>query len=33
MPIKDAAALVDINYSTAKHIVKYYKQSGTVETK
>ena len=33
MPIKDAAALVNINYSTAKHIIKYYKETGNVESK
>lgn len=33
MTIKDAAKELDINYSTAKHIMKVYRQSGEVETK
>ena len=32
-PIKDAALELGINYSTAKHIVKHYKETGHVETK
>ena len=30
--IKEAALLLGINYSTAKHIVKTYKRTGEVET-
>jgi transposase len=30
--IKEASRLMDINYSTAKHIIKEYKRTGTVET-
>lgn len=33
MTIKDAAKYLDINYSTAKHIMKVYRQTGEVETK
>lgn len=33
MTIKDAAKLLEINYSTAKHIVKVFRQTGEVETK
>jgi predicted DNA-binding protein (UPF0251 family) len=33
MTIKDAAKVIGINYSTAKHIVKVYRKTGTVETK
>ena len=33
MTIKDAAKEIGINYSTAKHIVKVYRKTGTVETK
>lgn len=33
LTIKDAAKELDINYSTAKHIMKVYRQSGEVETK
>lgn len=30
--IKDASDMLEINYSTAKHIVKNYKESGSVQT-
>jgi len=30
--IKEAALSLKINYSTAKHIVKQYKKSGSFET-
>jgi len=33
MTIKDAAKQLDINYSTAKHIMKVYRKTGEVETK
>lgn len=33
MTIKDAAKYLDVNYSTAKHIMKVYRQTGEVETK
>lgn len=33
MTIKDAAKQLEINYSTAKHIMKVYRQTGEVETK
>ena len=33
MTIKDAAKQLDINYSTAKHIIKVYRQTGETETK
>ena len=33
IPIKEAAARLNINYSTAKHIIKYFKKNGIVETK
>lgn len=33
MTIKDAAKAFDINYSTAKHIMKVFRQTGEVETK
>ena len=33
LTIKDAARELDINYSTAKHIMKVYRQTGEVETK
>jgi transposase len=32
MTIKEAAESLDINYSTAKHIIKNYKDSGSVQT-
>ena len=33
MQIKDAAEKLDINYSTAKHIIKHFKETGNCETK
>lgn len=33
MTIKDAAKELDINYSTAKHIMKVFRQTGETETK
>lgn len=33
LTIKDAAKELDINYSTAKHIMKVFRQTGEVETK
>lgn len=33
LTIKDAAKILDVNYSTAKHIMKVYRQTGEVETK
>lgn len=33
MTIKDAAKVLDINYSTAKHIIKVYRKTGETETK
>ena len=33
LTIKDAAKELEINYSTAKHIMKVYRKSGEVETK
>ena len=33
MTIKDAAKYLEINYSTAKHIMKVFRQTGEVETK
>lgn len=33
LTIKDAAKELEINYSTAKHIMKVYRQTGEVETK
>ena len=33
MTIKDAAKALDINYSTAKHIIKVFHKTGQVETK
>ena len=32
IPIKEASQLLDINYSTAKHIIKLYKKTGQIET-
>lgn len=31
--IKEAAQMIDINYSTAKHIIKLFKRTGSIETK
>lgn len=33
LTIKDAAKELDINYSTAKHIMKVFRQTGEIETK
>ena len=33
LTIKEAAKGLDINYSTAKHIIKVYRQTGEIETK
>ena len=33
IPIKDAALRLNINYSTAKNIIKTFKRTGQVETK
>lgn len=32
MKIKEAAEKLQINYSTAKHIIKVYRTSGKIET-
>ena len=32
LTIKEAAQILNINYSTAKHIVKFYKKTGGVQT-
>lgn len=33
MQIKEAAAMIGINYSTAKHIIKTFKKTGNIETR
>lgn len=32
LQIKEAASIIGINYSTAKHIIKTFKKTGNIET-